>query len=151
MNSEANAEANVQQAIPFFWISNMEASLRFYVDGLGFSMKHQWIDEGNLRWCSLQIGDAALMLQEYRAAGLKAAQIRGKFGNGVSITFHCKDALAIYREVTARGTRTDEPFVGNRLWVVGVTDPDGYRMEFASPTDVPEETKFSEWKVQHQS
>jgi len=146
MNAEAMAEANVQQAVPFFWVSNMEASLRFYVEGLGFAMKYQWIDEGKVRWCWLQIGDAALMLQEYRKAGLEAAQIRGKFGNGVTVCFQCKDALAIYREVTARGIRTSEPFVGNRLWVVGVTDPDGYRMEFASPTDVPEETKYSEWK-----
>ena len=146
MEAEVNSEVNVQQAVPFFWVSNMEASLRFYVEGLGFAMKYLWIDEGKLRWCWLQIGDAALMLQEYRAEGLKAAQIRGKFGNGISITFSCKDALAIYREVTARGIQTQEPFVGNRLWVVGVTDPDGYRMEFASPTDVPEETKYSEWK-----
>lgn len=146
MTAEVNSEPNVQQAVPFFWVSNMEASLRFYVEGFGFALKYQWIDDGKLRWCWLQIGDAALMLQEYRAEGLKAAQNRGKFGNGVSIAFNCKDALAIYREVTARGIHTQEPFVGNHLWVVGVTDPDGYRMEFASPTDVPEETKFSEWK-----
>jgi len=146
MSAEVISEENVQQAVPFFWVSNMEVSLRFYVEGLGFGMKYQWIDEGKVRWCWLQIGDAALMLQEYRKAGLEAAQIRGKFGNGVTVCFQCKDALAIYREVTARGIRTSEPFVGNRLWVVGVTDPDGYRMEFASPTDVPEETKLSEWK-----
>jgi lactoylglutathione lyase len=146
MSAEANSEVNVQQAVPFFWVSNMEASLRFYVDGLGFVLRKQWVDEGKLRWCWLQIGDAALMLQEYRAEGLKAAQIRGKFGNGVSIAFSCKDSLAIYHEVTARGIQTQEPFVGNHLWVVGVTDPDGYKMEFASPTGVPEETKYSEWK-----
>jgi len=31
---------NVKQAVPFFGVTNMEASLRFYVDGLGFKMKH---------------------------------------------------------------------------------------------------------------
>jgi hypothetical protein len=30
------------------------------------------------------------------------------------------------------------------LWVVSVTDPDGYRMEFASPTDAPEESELEE-------
>ena len=31
------------------------------------------------------------------------------------------------------------------MWVVGLTDPDGYRIYFESPTDVPEETFLSEW------
>jgi len=146
MSLEANSEANVQQAVLFFWVSNMDASVRFYLEGLGFTMKYQWVDEGKLRWCWLEIGNAALMLQEYRKPDFEAAQIRGKFGNGVSIYFMCKDALAIYREVSARGIQTIEPFVGNHMWVVGVTDPDGYRIDFESWTDVPEETKFSEWK-----
>jgi catechol 2,3-dioxygenase-like lactoylglutathione lyase family enzyme len=145
MSTETKTQVNVQQAVPFFWVSNIEASLRFYVEGVGFETKHRWYDEDKLRWCWLQIGDASLMLQEYRKAGLEAAQIRGKFGNGVSICFMCKDALAIYREVTARGIPAKEPFVGNHLWVVGVTDPDGYQIDFESPTDVREETKYSEW------
>ena len=146
MGAETKTEVNVQQAVPFFWVSNIEASLRFYVEGLGFGMKHKWIDEGALRWCWLEIGGAALMLQEFRAKGLGAAKNAGKLGNGVSLCFRCKNALAIYREVTARGIQAKEPFVGNHLWVVGMSDPDGYRIDFESPTDVAEETKFSEWK-----
>jgi lactoylglutathione lyase len=38
-----------------------------------------------------------------------------------------------------------EPFVGNQLWDVALSDPDGYRLHFESPTDVPEETRYSEW------
>jgi catechol 2,3-dioxygenase-like lactoylglutathione lyase family enzyme len=63
---------NVKQAVPFFGVTNMEASLRFYVDGLGFKMKHSWIPDraedkpdGRIRWCWLQLGDAAIMLQEF--------------------------------------------------------------------------------------
>jgi len=36
------------------------------------------------------------------------------------------------------------PFVGNRLWVVPLIDPDGYRIEFESPTDALEESEFEE-------
>ena len=32
------SSSNVQQAVPFFWVSNIEASLHFYVDGLGFNV-----------------------------------------------------------------------------------------------------------------
>jgi hypothetical protein len=38
----------------------------------------------------------------------------------------------------------NRPFVGNRLWVVPVTDPDGYHMEFSSPTDAAEDTELEE-------
>jgi lactoylglutathione lyase len=30
------------------------------------------------------------------------------------------------------------------MWVTSLSDPDGYRIEFQSPTDVAEETQFSE-------
>ena len=59
--------------------------------------------------------------------------------------FMCEDALALYREFKSRGVQTRKrPFVGNHLWVVPVTDPDGYRMEFESPTDAPEESELEE-------
>jgi lactoylglutathione lyase len=147
MSAGAKTEVNVQQAVPFFMVSDMQASLRFYVDGLGFEIKRQWIPDGKLRWCWLQIGGAALMLQEWgSSAKLEAAKSTGKMGNGVAVCFQCKDALAIYREVTARGIQTKDPFVGNHMWVVGMNDPDGYHIDFESPTDVEEETKYSERK-----
>ncbi|HEY6412464.1 MAG TPA: VOC family protein [Edaphobacter sp.] len=133
-------EPNVQQAIPFFMVSNLEASLRFYIDGLGFTMTNKWIDDGKLRWCWLQLGGAALMLQEYRPGRIP----EGKRGEGVSTCFQCKDALAIYHDALAHGLEPREPFVGNALWVTPFTDPDGYKIDFESPTDVPEETTYSE-------
>lgn len=84
------------------------------------------------------------MLQEFRKDGHGSWSPEGKLGQGVSVCFTCKDALAIYREITSRGVRAKRPFVGNAMWAVGVTDPDGYKLFFESPTDVPEETEFSE-------
>ena len=137
-------EPNVKQAVPFFAVSNIEASLRYYIDGLGFTMTNKWIDEGKLRWCWLQLGGAALMLQEFRREGHDSRILTGKLGEGVTICFQCKDALAIYREVTSCGIQASRPFVGNAMWVTTLSDPDGYKIEFESPTDVPEETIYSE-------
>ncbi|MGA7561113.1 MAG: VOC family protein [Terriglobales bacterium] len=140
--------ANVKQAVPFFGVTNMEASLRFYIDGLGFEMKNQWIPDqpedhpdGRIRWCWLELGDAAIMLQELSPGGKPTQAL----GTGVSVSFMCEDALALYRQFKSRAIQTrGRPFVGNRLWVVPVADPDGYRMEFASPTDAPEESELEE-------
>jgi uncharacterized glyoxalase superfamily protein PhnB len=145
MDVATKAVTAVKQAVPFFMVTNIQKSLDFYVAGLGFEMANQWIDEGKLRWCWLQHGGAALMLQEYRPEMRERLASEGKvLGVGVSIYFTCEDALAIYREVVARGVKAERPFVGNAMWVTGVTDPDGYKLFFTSPTDVAEETVYSE-------
>ena len=132
--------SNVQQAVPFFMVSNMEASLRFYIDGLGFQRTKKWTVDNKIRWCWLQLGGAALMLQEYRPDKIPSNQR----GEGLSICFQCKDALAIYHEALARGLAPRRPFVGNNMWVTILTDPDGYKLDFESPTDVPEETVYTD-------
>jgi catechol 2,3-dioxygenase-like lactoylglutathione lyase family enzyme len=110
------AAMTVKQSVPFFMVSDMQASLRFYVDGLGFTKTGEWIPKD-----------------------------RGTLGLGVSVCFMCDDALAIYRETKARGLRVaTQPFVGNNAWVLEFTDPDGYQVLFESPTDVPEETVLDE-------
>jgi lactoylglutathione lyase len=140
---------NVKQAVPFLGVTDMESSLRFYVDGLGFTMKRHWIPDGDghdpaagkIRWCWLELGHAAIMLQEF------SPQSRPKevLGTGASICFQCEDALALYREFKERGISTRQrPYVGNHLWVVALTDPDGYRIEFESPTDTQEESELEE-------
>jgi len=135
---------NVQQAVPFFAVSNIEQSVRYYVDGLGFEMTKKWVDEGQLRWCWLQLGGAAIMLQEYRKkAGHDSWTPEGKVGVGVSICFICEDAIAIYRNATSRGLQASRPFVGNGMWVTSLSDPDGYRIDFESYTDVPEDTELT--------
>jgi len=135
---------NVQQAVPFFRVTDMETSLSFYVDGLGFEMKKSWTPEGEIRWCWLELGAAAIMLQTFLTEGPHRNVPETKLGLGVSINFVCSDALAIYRDVKSRGIDAKRPFVGNAMWVTQVTDPDGYELYFESPTDVPEETELSE-------
>ena len=138
------AGANVKQAVPFFAVSRIEESVRFYVTGLGFEMTRRWVVEERLQWCWLQLGDAALMLQEFPKEGRHARALASKMGEGVTICFQCEDALSIYREVVSRGIEATRPFVGNGMWVTTLTDPDGYRLEFESVTDAPEETVLAE-------
>ena len=137
-------QPNVRQVVPFLHVSDMAASLRFYVDGLGFAMKHQWAVDGKLRWCWLTLGGASIMLQQFKREGHDSWVPAGRVGEGVSLCFQCEDALAIYREARSRGIAATEPQVGNRMWVTTLSDPDGFRLVFESPTDVPEDTRLAE-------
>ena len=144
MRPEQEIEPNVQQAVPFFAVSAMDASLRYYVDGLGFKMTDEWLVGGKVRWCALELGGGALMLQEFEREGHDSWVPESKVGVGVTIYFMCRDALALYREFVARGVEATRPFVGNSMWVTSLEDPDGYRLSFESPTDAPEESQYEE-------
>lgn len=83
MTTDGPNEPNVRQAAPFFAVSNIESSLFYYMNGLGFKIKYKWIDEGKLRWCWLDLGLASLMLEEIpgvclvRVGGLPLREVAG--------------------------------------------------------------------------
>jgi lactoylglutathione lyase len=139
-------QQNVKQVVPFLKIVDMERSLQFYLEGVGFSMTKEWVVNGKRRWCWLELGGAALMLQDYTPDQGPTRIPTEKHGVGVSITFQCEDALALYHQFLQAGLSPAEPFVGNAMWVTSLRDPDGYYLEFESSTSVPEETKFTDWK-----
>lgn len=133
---------NVREVVPFLRVADMKASLAFYVEGLGFGIEKRWDDRGVLRWCSLRLGSASIALQQFRAKGQDAWVAEGRVGEGVSLSFICDDATAFWRQATARGLEASRPEVGNNMWVTGLDDPDGYRLEFESPTDAAEDSVF---------
>jgi hypothetical protein len=146
MSAEPTSGHNVKQVVPFFCIADMERSLHYYVEGLGFTRTNQWIVDGEMRWCWLQLGGAAIMLQTCGKKIVDGMPPGGKLGQGVSIWFQCEDAIALYYQFRGRGIEASGPQVGNGLWDTALSDPDGYRLHFESPTDVPEETTLSEWQ-----
>jgi predicted lactoylglutathione lyase len=135
-------KANVKQAVPFFWVSNIKTSLKYYIDGLGFEINNQWVDEGKVRWCWLQLGGAAIMLQEFWKNGQHTDIPKSKLGEGVTIYFICEDAVACYKEMVTKGVNASQPIVHNGLWTTSLSDPDGYRIVFESATEEPENTVF---------
>jgi lactoylglutathione lyase len=146
MSASAQSSSNVKQVFPFFRITEMDRSLRFYIDGLGFTLKNKWLVDEKIRWCWLELGGAALMLQSFATDGHHAKPASGKLGEGVSLEFQCQDAIALYREFISRGLAASEPQVGNAMWVTSLSDPDGYHLGFESLTDAPEDTKLSDLK-----
>ena len=135
--------SNIKLAVPFFMVRDMEVSLKFYTEKLGFTKTIDWTPRGKIEWCWLKRDEVSIMLQEPR--NKEKFDADGPKGRGLSICFQCADAIALYREFAANGVEIQEPFVGNNLWVVAFPDPDGYKLDFESPTDAPEETTYSEW------
>jgi catechol 2,3-dioxygenase-like lactoylglutathione lyase family enzyme len=147
MSAASTTTANLIQVVPFLGVTDMERSLRFYLDGLGFTLKNKWEPEGRIRWCWLSRGGASLMLQEYVKEGHGGRRPEGVLGQGVNLCFQCEDAVALYHEFSSRNLEPSEPFVGNNMWVTSLRDPDGYRVEFESATGAPEETTLSEFEA----
>ena len=45
MNKQKKSGSNLQQSVPFFAVSDMNSSMHFYVDGLGFEITHKWVEK----------------------------------------------------------------------------------------------------------
>ncbi|HEY9218682.1 MAG TPA: VOC family protein, partial [Phenylobacterium sp.] len=97
MDEPGVSTANVRQVVPFFRTRDMDAALGFYVDGLGFTVTRRWEPDGRLRWCWIELGQGALMLQLVDATSEVPPGER-PLGQGVLICLMCDDAIAIWRE-----------------------------------------------------
>ena len=122
--------------VPILSVSSLELSQQFYVEGLGFDIVDRIAEGGK---AALRVRrDVAEFVLHIRDGSLERP------GQGVGVFHMVDDAISLYREITARGVKADEPYVGNRQWVAGLVDPDGYRISFESPTDDPEEKTLCE-------
>ena len=118
---------------PILQVADMEASIAFYRDVLGFSVNLTVPDDsGELVHAELSRNGAALMLGP--ASGLSEAA-RSLLGAGVTlyITDNDDDIDAFYQRVRAAGARIVDPIQdqewGDRTFTV--QDPDGYHLMFA--------------------
>jgi catechol 2,3-dioxygenase-like lactoylglutathione lyase family enzyme len=112
---------------PTFTVDDLERSLRFYTEVLGFVVSDRWTEGGRLKGVLLKAGPSSLGLsQDDWAKG------RGR-KKGVGLSIWCQttqdiDALA-ERIKASRGRLTeepnDEPGLGRSL---AVDDPDGFRL-----------------------
>lgn len=121
--------------MPSLTVSDVAASRRFYVDGLGFSVKDEWKDDkGTVMGYMLNAGSPA--------SGLGIGQDDFKKGRdrvkGIGIRLWIEtdqDLSAIASSVKAAGFKLDgEP--AKLEWgkmAFAVTDPDGYKLTITEP------------------
>jgi len=128
--STSTKTAVVRQLQPLLAVQDIQRSIAFYRDQLGFAMKSQAESEGKVFWCSMERDGVTIMLEE---GADEDGPPEGR-GRGVSFYFLCEDADAIHAELTSRGLKLSPPAVayyGMKQLVV--PEPDGYYLCFESP------------------
>jgi uncharacterized glyoxalase superfamily protein PhnB len=121
----------LQSAAPSFTVNDLDKSLAFYRDVLGFGIEETWKDDdGKVRGVSLKAGDVSFMIGQ---DDWKKGRDRKK-GEGFRIFCETKknvDELA--KRIESKGGRldqkpTDQPW-GMRDF--SLTDPDGFKITIA--------------------
>jgi catechol 2,3-dioxygenase-like lactoylglutathione lyase family enzyme len=124
--------------VPEFNIIDLQRSLEFWCDGLGFEIAYQRPEEG---FAYLERGKVQVMLDRYEADGRwNVGSMEKPFGRGINFQIFVDRIEPIltslkelnwplFREVEEKWYRTGDVEGGNRQFLV--QDPDGYLLRFA--------------------
>jgi uncharacterized glyoxalase superfamily protein PhnB len=113
-------------------VNELEASIRFYTEGLGFTVSDRMEEKGELKGVMLEAGDAKLGLsQDDFAKG------RGRVkGVGMRLYIETKqDIEALARQAKDSGVRLENgpgPLPWGPMGFT-LTDPDGFKLTIANP------------------
>jgi uncharacterized glyoxalase superfamily protein PhnB len=115
---------------PSFTANDLQRSIAFYRDVLGFVIGDEWRSNGQLQGCELHAGSVVFMLNQDDFAKGRDRQ------KGLGTRLHVSTAQDIDRlaaEIKARGGTldqepTDMPW-GQRVFMI--TDPDGFKLTIA--------------------
>jgi uncharacterized glyoxalase superfamily protein PhnB len=119
-------------ARPVLHVRDVEASLRFYVDRLGFTSPWRYEEEGKVRVAQVDRQGAALILSDQwpEKAG------KGLIFISLNVEPHSREAAAaavdaVREELVGRGVAVKDGSWGYRLLMVD--DPDGNQLFFNYP------------------
>jgi catechol 2,3-dioxygenase-like lactoylglutathione lyase family enzyme len=124
---------------PLLQVFDMNASERFYVDGLGFAVvaRSPLVEtpEGRFsHWMWLRSGDADLMLNTAFDSGERPPApdaARACAHADVTIYFGCEDVDACFAHLRARGLACEAPRIAPYgMKQLHLRDPDGYGLCF---------------------
>ena len=136
----------IKQLVPELWCSDFAASLRFYVDVLGFTVAQRRDEDAH---AYLSLGDAQIMIANWDQDGTwEPAPLEQPFGRGINLQVLVDDVRSLRQRLTQAEV---EPFVElytKSYWRTdvmdertefAVLDPDGYLLRF---TQVESQTQI---------
>lgn len=118
----------LRRILPSFTATDLQRSIAFYRDVLGFVIGEEWREDGVLMGCEIRAGAATFMLgQDDFAKGRDRQK-----GIGTRVWCHtAQDLDRLAAQIKARGGVLDqEPqdMWGERLFMI--SDPDGFKLTF---------------------
>jgi len=123
-------------AVPLLQVFDMQTSLKFYCDVLGF----QIVDKTDQDWWAMiKLGDATLMLntayeEDRRPASADPRRVRGH--RDVSLYFEYLDLDGLHAHLVSKGCDVHSPAnTSYGLLQLSVRDPDGYELCFTAPLE----------------
>lgn len=122
------ATASLRSIAPGFTVNDIQKSIDWYDDMLGFVVKERWEDKGKLLGAEMSSGDVSIYLSQ---DDWKQGRDRAK-GQGTRMyvtTGEAVDGLAD-RIKGQGGTLDQEPKDDWGMRTFAVSDPDGYKLTF---------------------
>ncbi|ABD53473.1 bleomycin resistance protein [Jannaschia sp. CCS1] len=127
------------QLVPELSVRDLDQSLRFYRDVLGFSEKIRRPED---RFSYLELGQAQIMIEEVpenTAATWQTGPLEAPFGRGLNLQIEVEHARALHDRIVAAGYKVFAPLKvawyrdgtlehGQEQFLV--QDPDGYLLRF---------------------
>jgi uncharacterized glyoxalase superfamily protein PhnB len=119
----------LRNIMPSFTATDLQRSIAFYRDVLGFVVGEEWREDGALAGCEVRAGSVTFMLgQDDFAKGRDREK-----GLGTRVWCHtAQDLDRVAAEIKARGGVLDqEPQLmpwGDRVFMI--SDPDGFKLTF---------------------
>lgn len=117
---------------PSLTADDVETSLRFYTEGLGFTVEERWEEDGTLQGVMLIAGDCRLGLsQDDWAQGRDRTK-----GVGFRIWAETtQDLETLGARLREHGHEADGPKEQWGSEVLSTTDPDGYKISLTPPRE----------------
>jgi catechol 2,3-dioxygenase-like lactoylglutathione lyase family enzyme len=127
----AGGGSGLLSVAPGFTANDAAASIKWYCDVLGFTVKERWEHEGQFRGAQIASGAVTINIGQ---DDWKLGRDRVK-GQGTRIYIMMGPGIDEYAAaIKARGGRLDhEPLEDWGLRAFSITDPDGFKLTFMTP------------------
>ncbi len=119
---------SIKKLAPLIWVTDIQKSIDFYCQILGFSHQQSWSPHGNLRWCLLDLGPVTLMLQQSNRS------LDDQHKENIELYVICDELELLHQLILSKGgqaTPISQPFYKWRQFFV--SDPDGHEICFETP------------------